>query len=137
MLVRGMRVYSAAIGSGTYSEYADLATIGAAGTPEAPDVDVTPVYDTVDARRFVPGLSNGGEFEFEQRADSSGARYNALQTDFRVLKNWRVTLPSPSTNKVEFQGYIKKLQPPTVVGNVDDQATIKVTVKVDGIVTHS
>ena len=142
-LVDGMRLYADLTGNistPTYTELADIREIGSPGDPQAPDVDVTALFRSVNRRQFKQGLFDTGEFTFKQYWTK--ARYDAL-IDAREAKlplAWRVTFPDNATpanaSKEEFTGYLKSVvrDPAT---NPDDPILISVTVKLTNAMTFT
>lgn len=137
ILVYGTRLYYSLDGV-SYTEFTDLREVEAPGTPEAPEVDITPLADSSDYRQFRLGLSVAGEFTFRQYYKKS--RLTTLISLFRTSIYWRLIYPDNATpanaSKVEFVGYVKRWAPPAAT-NPDDPAVIEGTVKLTGAPTFT
>lgn len=139
-LVFGTRLYADLAGGSTYAEIADCKEIGSPGDPEAPDVDVTALYETTPYRVFRRGLFVHGEFTFKQFWTK--ARFEALKDarDAGTAAAWRVAMPDNATpasaSRWEFPGYIKKLTIDPMT-DPDQPILISCTVKINGAYTFT
>jgi hypothetical protein len=135
ILIYGIRLYSSADGS-TYSEYADMRAMGAPPAPMGPEVDVTPLADSEDARQFRIGLLTFNECDFEEFYTK--VRMARVVSEFRTNRYWKIVIPDGATvgasSYMTFRGWIKEYSTPTA-SNADDPATIKFKVKVTGGLT--
>lgn len=133
ILVYGTRLYSCDTVDGSYTEYADMKSIGTLPAPDSPEVDVTPLADSDDFRQFRLGLAVAGQFDAEQFYTKT--RMTTIQTQYRTKRFWRIVFPDGAnvgaSSKVEFQGWLKQYSPPAAA-NADDPAIIKFTVKLTG-----
>lgn len=140
-LVYGARIYwDTDSGYATAAELADMKSVGSPGASERPDVDVTPLYDTEDARQFSQGLATYGECEFVQFWTKT--RMTALQTPYKARTQlyWRITFPDNAVvanrSKTEFRGRISKLTT-SPFDDPDAVITILWTVKISGETTFT
>jgi hypothetical protein len=137
ILVYGTRLYDSPDGT-TWTEYPDLRELESPGSPDAPDVDVTPLADTTDYRQFRIGLAVAGEFTVRQYFKKD--RMSRVITAYRVQKQFRVTYPDHATpasaSRVICTGYIKRFKPPPAP-NGDEPAVIEFTVKITGGITYT
>lgn len=133
-LVNDIRLYLSTDGV-TYSELVDMSTIGAAGSPERPDVDVTPLSGSDSFRQFRQGLATAGECQCMQHWNKT--RHALLDGYFsnNTSLYWRVVLPDATLvanrSKIEFQGRLKKLTT-SEHDDPDKKILIDFTIKLTG-----
>lgn len=137
ILVYGTRVWDSTDGV-TYTEFADCQSIAAPGSPQVPEVDVTPLADSADYRQFLAGLAVAGEFTVRQYFTK--ARMSRVIAAYRTVKYWRVTYPDHATpasaSRIVCQGFIKAWVPPAAP-NPDEPAVLEFTVKLTGAPTFT
>lgn len=139
-LAFGSRLYADLAGGSTYAEIADIKEVSAPGDPDAPDVDVTALYESVALRTFKRGLKTQGEFSFKQFWTKT--RYTSLETPFAAgtAVAWRLNLSDNATpasaSRWAFTGYIKKL---TIdpQSDPDQPVVISCVVKVNSAITYT
>lgn len=122
----------------SYSELADLVSIGSPDPGAGPDVDVTPVNTSATTRSYLVGLRTGGDFEFEQLF--TAARYSALDAVLGDQLYWKVRLPDGTTassgSTAVFQGGLKKWSL-AALDDPDKRVTILGAVKVSSDITFT
>lgn len=104
------------------------------GPPETAESIEASSFDS-EAKEFVAGLSDGGEFTFDCNFIGSDAEQQGLRADSRsgVLRNFRLVFNDHATapTQVEFSAVVTS--PPTPTGAVNAVITASCSLKVSGL----
>ena len=137
ILVYGTRLYYSADGV-SYTELTDMQAIGTPPSPDAPEVDVTPLADSSDYRQFALGLAVAGEMDCKQFYNKTRAA--AIIALFRLNKYWKIIYPDNATpslsSSTTFRGWLKQYMMPGAA-NPDDPAVIGFKIKLTGAPTFT
>ena len=119
----------------SFTVLSDMKQIGAAGSPERPDADVTPLDPSDLYREFKQGLATSGECECMQFYNKT--RMTLLDGYFsaNTILYWRIVLPDATLeanrSKVQFAARIKRLTTSTF-DDPDKPVTIDFNLKISG-----
>ena len=140
ILAYGARLYYSEDGI-SYTELVDMKSIGPPPHGERPDVDVTPLADSVAARQFRQGLATAGECAYKQFYNKTRLALLAGYFANNTILYWRLRVPDNAvvnnTSRVDWIGRIKKLDTLEEIDDVDKALLIPWTVKITGAVTFT
>lgn len=134
-LEKGFKLYMSTDGT-AYTQLVDILTRGDIAAGTRPQVDITPLDSTEDAREKLAGMRDSGEFSFSQLY--TAARFSALKAQDGVNIWWRATVNDFATtpSKWEWRGSLSQVAM-AGTGNPDDRRIINGTVVVNGSVTFT
>lgn len=115
----------------SYTELTDLEEIGEPGDGDVEQVEATPLTLTSNAKEFLNGAEDPGEFQFQQKYNKT--RLTTLMALKATKKYFKVTYADTST--VTFQANVRKVTPPS--GRKAQVQLITVRVKITGPVTFT
>lgn len=133
VLVNGVRFFLSTNGGASYTELVDMKSIGVPGSPDSPEVDVTPLADNSDFRQFRLGLANAGECEAKQFYKA--LRFQTLDAQYRKKNFWKIQYPdgsTPSSGSTDvFEGWLKMLGK-SALDDPDNPITLDFKIKLTG-----